>query len=220
MPHLLYFAPTSLYSPTHQAERLEAMKRLLLPGFTIAFATACDGAPPQAERRFSDEIRAARGTVARISAAECDALILGAALDPEVAELRELAQVPVATPGEAALALSASIGSKLSIIVVDEHNATLARAMVSRSSVRVPIASIRSMEMPVRRILEDPEAGRQALRREAAAAVRTDGADVVYLGAMSLGSLDPASLRRTLGVPIVDPLTVVVLEAQNMVLAR
>jgi Asp/Glu/hydantoin racemase len=221
MPHLLYLAPGSIYGADDRTRRLHRMEQLLLPSFTIAFLPP-PGGGGQAEPpgRFSDAVRASRDTVSRIDPSECDAIVVGAALDPEVESLNRAARVPLLAPGAPSLALATALGTRLSIIVVDQHNAGLAAAMVAQAAVRPSIASIRSIEMPVATILRDPRAAQSALRREAEAASRHDGADVIYLGAMTLGMLDPDELRRTVGVPVIDPLPVVLLAAQNVVLAR
>ncbi len=197
------------------------MTQYLLPGFTIAFFPPDEPAlDAPAVVRFSDALLAARGALAQVGPETCAALIVGAALDPEVAALRDVARVPLIAPGEASLSLARALGSRLSIIVLDDHNAGLAAAMVAQTTIRPSIASIRSVDLSVRTILTEPDSGREALWREATAAVREDGADVIYLGAMSLGTLDPPTLRQALGVPVIDPLPVALLAAQGIVLAR
>ena len=58
----------------------------------------------------------------------------------------------------------------------------------------------------MRRVVGDLEGGREAVRREARAAVEEDGAGTIMLGAMTLGTLGMAQeLRDDLGVPVINP---------------
>lgn len=222
MPHLLYFVPTSGYDAAERERRLQVMRPLLAPGFTVDFLTLL-GTPEFLDQAsdFDAAKRAGLAAIGSISSEQCAAVIEGGALDPGLQELRAAARVPVIGPGEASLFVARLLGQRLSIITVDEHAVAATRTMVREVRERPEVVSIRSMNTPVRRIVSNLEAGRAALRREAEAAVREDGADVVYLGSMTLPTLGiTAELRRQLGVPIIDPLAVALHTAQAVALAK
>lgn len=222
MPHLIYFIPTSGYTPEEKERRLALMRPFLAPQFTIDFLTLT-GTPEFLDRArdFDDAIDAARAAIGSVGPGDCDAIISGGAIDPGIPEIRQAARVPVIAPGELSLFLARLLGSRLSIVTVDEHAVARAKELVARLTARPEIVSIRSMNTPVRTIMRDLEVGRQALRREVRMAVVEDGADVVYLGAMTLGTLGVTQqLRRDLKVPVIDPLPLALRVAQEVAMAR
>jgi len=221
MPHLSYFVPTSGYDPQERERRLAVMRPLLAPGFTIDMLTLSN-TPEFLDQAadFDAAGRAARAALGAVGPDICDVIISGGALDPGLRELRAAARVPIVGPGEVSLFLARLLGRRLSIVTVDEHAVAAAKQMVAEMKDRPEVVSIRSMATPVRQIVADLERGRQALRREATAAVQEDGADVLYLGSMTLPTLGiTEELQRTLRVPVIDPLTVALHAAQAVALA-
>jgi allantoin racemase len=222
MPHLAYFIPTSGFSAIEKERRLAFMRQYLAPTFTIDFLTL-SGTPEFLDRAmdFDLAIDAARRAIGSVGPDTCDAIVSGGAIDPGIPEIRSAARVPLIAPGEISLFLARLLGRRLSIVTVDEHAVARAYEMVSRLEARPEVVSIRSMATPVRTIVGDLDTGRRALVREVEAAVRQDGADVIYLGAMTLGTLGVTQqLRDALNVPVIDPLPVVLRAAQEVVRAR
>jgi allantoin racemase len=217
---LLYLEGVT-YSGAEAARRLALLNQHVSPGFSIEMLIPPDG-PDILERAedFERLRRAELRAVAGVPRGECGALIAAGAFDPNLAELRAAAQVPVIGPGEASLFLARILGSRLVILTV-EPAAHAARHMIVRVTARPPVATVRALPATVRSILADPDEGRALLRRAAAAAVHEDKADVLYLGAMTLGTLGIAQdLAATLGVPVIDPLPVCVHAAEAAALTR
>ena len=76
--------------------------------------------------------------------------------------------------------------------------------MIARVTSRPEVVTVRALKTTVRRILADPDEARVLVRRAAAAAVHEDNADVLYLGAMTLGALGVAQeIAAALGVPVI-----------------
>jgi Asp/Glu/hydantoin racemase len=101
------------------------------------------------------------------------------------------------------------IGAPLSIVTLDEWAVEMARTLIETLAVKPPIASIRAIGMPARQIVDDLKAARAATIREARNAVGDDGAAAIYLGAMTLGTLEvDVPLRRELGVPVLNPVQI------------
>jgi allantoin racemase len=158
---------------------------------------------------FAQAIAATAERMAELSREPMDVLVLAGAIDPGLAEVRACASVPVVGPGEASMRLAAIVGRPLSIVTVDEHAVAASEAMIEHAAVKPEISSIRSMETPVRTIVADLHAGRDALRREATRAVREDGAEAIYLGSMTLPTLGiTRALQQELGVPVFDPVRI------------
>lgn len=220
MPHLLYLEGVT-YSAGEVARRLELIRGYLSPGFTIEVLIPPDG-PAILERaaEFDQLRRSELRAVAAVNPDACGAIIAAGAVDPNLAELRAAARVPVIGPGEASLFLARIVGSRLVILTV-EPAAAAARDLIARAAVRPDVAAVRSLKTTVRSILVDPDHGRALIRQAAAAAVREDGADVLYLGAMTLGTLGIAQeLAATLDVAVIDPLPVSIHAAEAAARAR
>jgi allantoin racemase len=138
-----------------------------------------------------------------------DVVVWSGAIDPGLAIARATLDLPVVGPGESAMYLASVVGQPLSIVTVDEHAVAAMPGFLDACPAKPPIASVRGMGVPVRRIVSDRAAGAEALQREARLAVREDGARALYFGSMTLGTLGVADgLRTELGVPIFDPMRV------------
>jgi allantoin racemase len=217
---LLYLEGVT-YSGAEAARRLALLNQHLSPGFSIGMLIPPDG-PGILERAedFEQLRRVELRAVAGVNRGECGAIIAAGAVDPNLSELRAAARVPVIGPGEASLFLARILGSRLVILTV-EPAASGARHMIDRVTARPPAATVRALPTTVRSILADPDEGRALLRRAAAAAVHEDTADVLYLGAMTLGTLGiTEEIAATLGVAVIDPLPVSIHAAEAAALAR
>lgn len=222
MPHLIYFIPTSGYSAEEKQRRLALMRQYLDPAFTIDFLTLA-GTPEFLDRArdFDAAIAVARAAIGSIGPDVCDAVVSGGAIDPGIPEIRAAARVPLVAPGELGLFTATLLGRRLSIVTVDDHAVARAKEFVARTATRPDVVSIRSMTAPVRAIMQNLETGRAALIREVRAAIVEDGADVIYLGSMTLGTLGVTDeLRTSLRVPVIDPLPLALRMAQEVVRTR
>jgi allantoin racemase len=220
MPHLLYLEGVA-YPPAESARRLELVRRHLSPGFTIELLVAPNG-PSILEQPadFENLNRAELRAVAGVKPDACGAIIAAGAVDPNLAELRDAARVPVIGPGEASMFLARVLGSRLVILTVEPAVAA-AQNLIAHAAIRPEFATVRPLGTTVRKILADPSAARALIRKAAADAVREERADVLFLGAVTLGTLGVAhDISAAVGVPVIDPVPVAIHVAQAAALAR
>ena len=205
-----------------EVERRRQVVLALLPGDVEVELLASRAGPAflDAQHHFSEAVDAAVALFSTIDPREFAVVVSAGALDPGLARARESCSVPVIGPGEASMYLGWVIGRRLSIVTVDRHAVVATNEFLDQVTLKPPIASIRSMETPVRRIVDDLHYGRTRLVEECASAVRDDGARALYLGSMTLGTLGVTDeLQRTLGVPVIDPIRVGVGAAVQCVFA-
>lgn len=221
MPRLIYLEAMTGYDQAKNARRLEILRSYLSPGFTIDTLRPADG-PKILEQPedFAQMQRAALGAVKGVAPDACGAIIAGGAVDPGLDALRAAARVPVVGPGEASLYLARLLGSRLAILTV-ETAVPGAYAMIKHVAAKPDVVIVRPMKTTVRKILADPDEGRRIMREAAAAAIRDDKADVLYLGSMTQGTLGiTQDLRAQFGVPVLDPLPVSIRTAEQAAVAR
>lgn len=222
MPTIMYYLATAGYDEAEKERRLAEMAPFLPKGFNVIFGTAPKG-PEFLDRAvdFDRAIDAVAQHIGTITPQDCDVIISGGALDPGVPAARSVAQVPIVAPGEASLFVASVVGLPVSIITVDEHAVAASEIFVEQTATKPKIASIRSMNTPVRTIVSDLKKGREALLREASAAIEEDGAEAIYLGSMTLPTLGLTEvLREELGVPVYDPLRIAIIAAVEVIASR
>lgn len=222
MPTIMYYLATAGYDKAERDRRLAVMDPFIPDGYRVIFGKAPEG-PEFLDRAadFDRAISAVAQHIGTITRDDCDAILSGGALDPGVPAARELAQVPIIAPGEASLFIAQITALPTSIVTVDEHAVTAAKQFVDQTVAKPEIASIRSMDTPVRTIVSDLERGREALVRQARAACEEDGAQAIYLGSMTLPTLGlTEDLRQELGVPVYDPLRISLAAAVEVIASR
>jgi allantoin racemase len=199
--------------PAEEIARRDGIIRSYLPdGFTVEFIDS-PAAPRwlDAHEDFRDAIRVGHEFFAGLDPARIDLVIAAGGIDPGLPGIRAASPVPVVGPGEASLLLAAIIGKPTTVLAVDEYAVAAAKTFLEQNPVKPPIASIRSLDTPVRVIMQDRSKGEKALRSVCESAVRDDGAEAIYLGCMTLGSLGMAEdLQHDLGVPVLDPVRIAV----------
>ena len=216
MPHIVYLESVTGYGPAETVRRLELLQGYLRPGFTIELLNPPDG-PKILEQPadFEQAHRAASSAVRALGPDRCGAIIAAGAVDPGLAALRAAARVPIVGPGETALFLARLVGARLAILTVAPA-VPAAQEMTNNVPARPDVVVIHAINTTVRRILSDLDEGRRLMREEAVAAVRQHKPDAIYLGSMTQGSLGIAEdLRKTLGIPVLDPLPISVYAAQE-----
>jgi allantoin racemase len=210
MRRIGYYAPISGFSEAELARRRAIIARFV-PSDVEVELVASAGAPTFIDQRadFGSAVSAASSFLASVDPTKYDVLISAGAIDPGLDKLRAASPLPLIGPGEAAMYVASIIGARLSIVTLDEWAVEVARTLIETLEVKPPIASIRGIDMPARQIVDDLEAARAATMREARNAVRDDGAAAIYLGAMTLGTLDvDVPLRRELVVPVLNPVQI------------
>jgi allantoin racemase len=152
--------------------------------------------------------------------AGCDAVICDCFGDPGVRAARELVEIPVIGPGEAAMLLAASLGHKFSVVTVLCQVFPLINAVAWRSGVDRKLASIRSVDIPVLE-LHDKARMIAALHKEMERAIHEDHAEVLVLGCTGMMGV-AKQLQQTLkdgglDVPVVDPVAAAMKLAETTV---
>jgi allantoin racemase len=210
--------PTSGYAPAEINRRQRLIERYLPAGAEFRILVPPDSPEFLDEaHHFGEAISAAGALVQTLSPRDYGAVILAGALDPGLSAARSLSPVPVVGPGEASMFLAWQIGRPLSIVTVDEHAVAATGTMLDTLALAPPITSIRSLQMPVRTVMQDFEAAGARLRDACTKAVREDGAQAIFLGAMILGMLPISdSLQGDLDVPVIDPVRVAVAMAVQL----
>jgi allantoin racemase len=172
-------------------------------------------------KHFTQALAAAQSYFSSLDKDAFDVIVWAGAIDPGLAELRALSPVPVIGPGEASMSLAAINGLPLSIVTVDEHAVPVSHAMLERVPSKPPIASVCHIGVPVRYLVNDRARGVEAVLDGARRAVEEDGAQAIYLGSMTLGTLGvDDALREQLHVTVFNPLRIAATTAMQLVIAR
>jgi Asp/Glu/hydantoin racemase len=172
-------------------------------------------------KHFTEALSAAEAYFGALDPNAFDVIVWAGAIDPGLAELRTLSPVPLIGPGEASMALAAVNGRPLSIVTVDQYAVPVTHAMLERVPSKPPIASVRHINVPVSTLVHDRPRGFAAMLAESRRAAEEDGAEAIYLGSMTLGTLGvDDELRSQLGVAVFNPLRIAATTAMQLVTAR
>lgn len=133
-----------------------------------------------------------------------DCCILGCYFDPFLDAAREICEHMIVTaPAEAAMHIATTLGDSFSLIVVRNKTVPEMRKNIYQHGNEKYLASIRSLEIPVRELLSDPGKTRSRMREEIRTAVEQDHAEVILLGCtVEIGFY--RELQEEFGVPVID----------------
>jgi Asp/Glu/hydantoin racemase len=191
-------------------------RRVASPGTEISLATAPFGLA-YIETRFEALIGAyAAANVIAERRQGHDAVVVAAFGDPGVPGLREAFDIPVVGITEAALMSASLLGKRFSIIAISKRIVAWYRECVEYNGLLGRLASIRSLDQPLRDIGSVQADHTHQLRDLCAAAVEEDGADVIILAGAPLAGLARA-IRGELPVPVVDGVSSAVRHAETLV---
>ena len=194
-------------------------RRAASPGTEITMLTAPFGVA-YIETRFEALIGAyAAATLVAEHAAGHDAVIIAAFGDPGVPGIREVLDIPVVGMTEAALASVSLLGNRFSIVAISRRITAWYRESVEHNGLIGRLASIRSLDQPLRDIgaVQGDHAAR--LRELCTAVVEEDGADAIILGGAPLAGL-ARSIAGEIPVPVVDGVSSAVKHAETLVELR
>ena len=136
--------------------------------------------------------------------------------DPGLLAIKELCDVPVVGMTEAALASAALLGQRFSIIAISSRITAWYRECVERSHLQTRLASIRSLQNPLRDIGTVQEDHLDRLKELANRAVTEDGADVIILAGAPLAGL-ARSIHGQLPVPVVDGVSSAIRHCESLI---
>jgi len=191
-------------------------QRTAAPDTRITMATAAFGVA-YIETRFEALVGGyATACAAAEHAGQFDGLVVAAFGDPGLAGLKELFDVPVVGMTEAALASACLLGQRFSIIAISHRIEAWYRECVAANGLTSRLASIRSLQSPLRDIGSVQEDHAERLEAMSLQAVREDGADVIIVAGAPLAGL-ARSLKGKIPVPVVDGVSSAVRHCESLV---
>lgn len=191
-------------------------QRTAAPDTRITMATAAFGVA-YIETRFEALVGGyATACAAAEHAGKFDGLVVAAFGDPGLAGLKELFDVPVVGMTEAALASACLLGQRFSIIAISHRIEAWYRECVAANGLTSRLASIRSLQSPLRDIGSVQEDHAERLEAMSLQAVREDGADVIIVAGAPLAGL-ARSLKGKIPVPVVDGVSSAVRHCESLV---
>lgn len=146
-------------------------------------------------------------------AGSADAVILACFGDPGLSGLRELAHQPVLGLAEAGCHAAARLGGRFAIVTGGERWGPMLEEFVASIGLAAQCAGVSTVAPSGAEIARNPDAALALLTDACNAAVKTHGADTVILGGAGLAGIAPR-IAPGVHVPLIDPLQVVVREAE------
>lgn len=212
---IAYISPTTGYTADHLDRWREQLKGMVPHGFAVELERIPGGPEYFDEmRHFGQALDAAPKFYASLGETDYCVAIAAGAIDPGLPALRSASPIPVVGPGEASVFLAATSKRSLSLVTVDEHAVVKAQAFIEQTVTKPPIVGIRSIDFPVRKLMDDQAEGDRRVREQCRLAVEEDGAEAVYLACMPFGKLPCAAvLADELGVPVYNPWLIAVATA-------
>jgi Asp/Glu/hydantoin racemase len=190
-------------------------RRAAAPGTEITMVTAQFGVA-YIETRFEALIGAyAAANLVAEHVRGHDAVIVAAFGDPGVQGIREVLDVPVVGMTEAALASVSLLGSRFSIVAISRRITAWYRETVEHRGLISRLASIRSLDQPLRDIGAVQADHAAHLRELCRRVVDEDGADAIILAGAPLAGL-ARSIAGQIPVPVVDGVSSAVKHAETL----
>lgn len=173
---------------------------------------------PESLESATDDAIAAVYIMKQVLAAEgegCDAVVLDCAVDPVVRAARETVNIPVVAAGESAFHAAMMVADRFSIVTVMPVAGHILRENIEKYGFSARVASIRSANIPVLE-LQDEERAFRAVLEASRYAVEHDGAEAIVTGCTGMIALRKR-LQAALGVPVIEPLTMAIKFAVDLV---
>jgi allantoin racemase len=207
--------PNSTLSMTDQIRR--SAIRAAAPG-TIIDAESARGTPVSIEG-YNDEALAVPPMLDAIRAAEArgaDATVIACFDDPGLFAAREVAAGPVIGICQAALQVASTIAARFSIVTTLPRSVPIIEDMVQAYGAGHRCRRVRSVNLPVLALEENPLEAEKRLKLEIRHAIERDGAEAVVLGCAGMGEMC-AALQAETGIPVIDGVSAAVKMAEALV---
>lgn len=173
---------------------------------------------PASIEGYYDEALAVPGLLVEIARGEkagAQAAIIACFDDTGLDAARALANIPVIGICEAALATTAFIARRFTVVTTMERSRLPVEGLVERYGMK-DRCNVRAADIPVLS-LEDPNSNaRDRLRTEISAALTEDRAEAIVLGCAGMADL-AADLTREFSVPVVDGVAAAVKQAEALI---
>jgi allantoin racemase len=193
------------------------------PGTELSLAFLDHG--PESIESDYDVILAGPDTLAQVRRAEADgmdAVIINCMFDPMLFAAREMVDIPVVGPAQAAMSLAATLADRFSMVTILDRDVALIHNQWRLYDLMGRGASVRSVNVPVVELHEDSKSLCMAMIQQSILAITEDGAQAIVFGCTGLGGMaDP--VRKGLeaaghfGVPVIDPTGVALKWAELLV---
>ncbi|TWF50103.1 aspartate/glutamate racemase family protein [Neorhizobium alkalisoli] len=201
---------------TMTATAADSARRVANAGTEIVAVTSSMG--PVSIEGYYDEAFAVPGMLIEIAKGEkegAEAAIIACFDDTGLDAARALADIPVIGICEAAVAATAFIAQRFTIVTTMERSRLPLEHLVHRYGMSGR-CKVRAADIPVLS-LEDPASNaRERLRAEITLALKEDKAEAIVLGCAGMADLT-AELRAEFGVPVVDGVAAAVKQAEALV---
>lgn len=206
--------PNTTLSMTRTIE--QAARGVASESTEIIAMTSASG--PVSIEGYYDEALALPGLmveIAHAAQAGADAIVIACFDDTGLDAARALADVPVLGICESALAATAFIAQRFSVVTTMERSRIPIEGLVDRYGMARRV-KVRAADIPVLS-LEDPASNAgERLRAEIAAALREDKAEAIVLGCAGMAKL-ASDLEAEFGVPVIDGVRAAVAQAEALV---
>lgn len=211
---LLVVNPNTTASMT--ATIADAAERVKGPLTDVTVVTSSMG--PVSIEGYYDEAFAVPGLLIELAKGEragADAAIIACFDDTGLDAARALVDMPVIGICEAAIAATAFIAQRFTVVTTMERSRQPLEHLVQRYGM-AHRCNVRAADIPVLS-LEDPRSNaKPRLREEIASALKQDRAEAIVLGCAGMADL-VEDLRAEFGVPVIDGVAAAVKQAEMLV---
>jgi allantoin racemase len=185
------------------------------PGTTVLAVTSTMG-PASIESHY-DEALAVPGVLAAVRDGEragAAGHVIACFGDPGLAAAREIATGPVVGIAEAAGRVATFLGRSFSVVTTLSRTVGQATDLMRSYGLAAACAGVHACDIPVLDL--DSPSARSCVAKACAAALDSDGCDVIVLGCAGMTGL-AAALTGELGVPVVDGVAAAVKMVESLV---
>jgi len=213
MVDVLYLVPGTALPEEERARRERVANELTVADVVVESVDA-DG--PSSIESCVEDAWAGVGALEKLWAVrdDYDAVVIGCFGDPGLRPARELVDVPVLGPSEATLHTAAQVADRFSWLTILPATVPKSRARAHELGLSDALASVRSVDAPVESISHDSRELVDRMVETGRLAVEEDGAEALIPGCMSLAFMQVHDeVADRLGVPLLDPATVVLEQA-------
>lgn len=213
--HIRLINPNSTASMTAQA--LDSALRVAQPGTRVTAVNPA-GTPVSIEGG-ADEAMAVPAMLSEIRIGEgegVDAYVIACFDDPGLHAAREVATGPVIGICQAAVQVAMTISRRFSVVTTLPRSVPIIEDIVQAYGAGHHCRAVRSINLPVLGLEEEPELAERLLVDEIGRAQREDRAEAIILGCAGMSRLCER-LTATTGVPVIDGVTAALKFAEALV---
>jgi len=208
------------YTPGQLDSRQSAVLAAASEGVEVGFAEVPESRGGGATTNFHrSAVAIAFARAAReAETAGYDAVLPWGTLDLGVEEARHIVRIPVLGPGRTAANVAGSLVDRYGVIVYGADQTVMFRKMLRSWGVESRVAGIRHVDMRPMEMADQGEELRRRFSAESRRCVEQDGAELVLpLGfSMVPVAMSASSLTDEIGVPVLDPLAIVMRMAEAL----